>query len=146
MGTGLSPGSVSDIPDQWRGGRSSAENKKRLPYPAIGRGYSKRSVRTEEKSGQHDEKVFKRELLRLEASLRSAGVLPKLVFLHYPPRYKGYACKEILELLQQYDVRRCFFGHLHGPSHNLAMEGIWDGIEYRLLSADKLNFQPFQVI
>lgn len=100
----------------------------------------------EEKSGQHDEKVFKRELLRLEASLRSAGALPKLVFLHYPPRYKGYACKEILELLQQYDVRRCFFGHLHGPSQNLAMEGLWDGIEYRLLSADKLNFQPFQVI
>jgi predicted phosphohydrolase len=100
----------------------------------------------EEKSGQHDEKVFKRELLRLEASLRSAGTLPKLVFLHYPPRYKGYACKEILELLQRYDVRRCFFGHLHGPSHNLAMEGLWDGIEYRLLSADKLNFQPFQVI
>ena len=100
----------------------------------------------EEKSGQHDEKVFKRELLRLEASLRSAGALPKLVFLHYPPRYKGYVCNEILEVLQQYDVRRCFFGHLHGPSHNLAMEGLWDGIEYRLLSADKLNFQPFQVI
>lgn len=100
----------------------------------------------EEKSGQHDEKVFKRELLRLEASLRSAGMLPKLVFLHYPPRYKGYVCKEILELLRQYDVRRCFFGHLHGPSHNLAMEGLWDGIEYRLLSADKLNFHPFQVI
>lgn len=100
----------------------------------------------EEKSGQHDEKVFKRELLRLEASLRSAGELPKLVFLHYPPRYKGYSCNEILELLHRYDVRRCFFGHLHGPSHNLAMEGLWDGIEYRLLSADKLNFQPFQVI
>lgn len=100
----------------------------------------------EERSGAHDEKVFKRELLRLEASLQSAGELPKIVFLHYPPRYKGYECEEILQLLKKYDVRRCFYGHLHGASHGLAMEGLWDGIEYRLVSADKLNFQPFTVI
>ncbi len=99
----------------------------------------------EERSGQHDEKVFKRELLRLEASLQSAGDLPKMVFLHYPPRYKGYCCDEILELLQKYEVRRCFYGHLHGPSHKLAMEGLWDGIEFRLVSGDFLDFQPFLV-
>ena len=100
----------------------------------------------EERSGEHDEKVFKRELLRLEASLKSAGERPKLVFLHYPPRYKGYQCDEILDLLQRYEVRRCFYGHLHGPSHKLAMEGLWDGVEFRLVSADFLDFQPFQVI
>ncbi len=100
----------------------------------------------EERSGAHDEKVFRRELLRLEASLQSAGALPKIVFLHYPPRYKGYECEEILELLKKYDVRRCFYGHLHGASHGLALEGLWDGVEYRLVSADKLNFQPFPVI
>ena len=48
----------------------------------------------EEKSGEHDEKVFRRELIRLEASLQSAGELPKMVFLHYPPRYKGYECQQ----------------------------------------------------
>ena len=100
----------------------------------------------EEKSGAHDEKVFRRELMRLEASLQSAGDLPKLVFLHYPPRYKGYECDEILSLLGKYDVRRCFYGHLHGASHGLAMEGLWDGIEYKLVSADRLNFQPLQII
>lgn len=100
----------------------------------------------EERSGQHDEKVFKRELLRLEASLKAAGDMPKLVFLHYPPRYKGYTCEPILELLKQYDVRRCFYGHLHGGSHGLAQEGLWDGIDFKLLSADKLAFQPFQVL
>ena len=100
----------------------------------------------EERSGQHDEKVFKRELLRLEASLKSAGDLPKLVFLHYPPRYRGYECREILDLLEKYEVRRCFYGHLHGPSHKLAMEGLWDGVEFRLVSADFLDFQPFKVI
>lgn len=99
----------------------------------------------EERSGQHDEKVFKRELLRLEASLQSAGDLPKIVFLHYPPKYKGYNCDEILELLEHYQVRRCFYGHLHGPSHGLAMEGLWDGVDFRLVSADYLNFHPYKV-
>jgi predicted phosphohydrolase len=100
----------------------------------------------EERSGQHDEKVFKRELMRLEASLKSAGDLPKYVFLHYPPRYKGYTCQPILDLLAKYQVRRCFYGHLHSASHALAVEGIWDGVEYSLVSSDKLNFQPFSVI
>ena len=99
----------------------------------------------EEKSGQHDEKVFRRELLRLEASLKAAGEKQKLVFLHYPPRYKGYECPEILQLLQQYNVRQCFYGHLHGASHNLALEGLWDGVEFSLVSADYLQFIPKKI-
>ncbi len=100
----------------------------------------------EEKGDPQDEKVFRRELMRLEASLKSAGDLPKIVFLHYPPRYKGYECREILELLAIYDVRQCYYGHLHGASHGLALDGLWDGVEYRLVSADKLDFEPFRVI
>lgn len=100
----------------------------------------------EERSTGHDEKVFNRELLRLEASLKSAGDLPKTVFLHYPPRYKGYVCEQILDLLKTYDVRRCFYGHLHGASHGLAVEGLWDGIDFKLVAADRLNFRPFTVI
>ena len=100
----------------------------------------------EERSGVHDEKVFRRELIRLESSLKAAGELPKMVFLHYPPRYKGYTCEPILELLAKYDVRKCYYGHLHGASHGLAMEGVWDGIEFRLVSADKLAFVPHCVV
>lgn len=100
----------------------------------------------EERSGAHDEKVFRRELCRLEASLKAAGEKQKLVFLHYPPKYKGYECREIVALLEKYEVRRCFYGHLHGGSHKLAMEGQWDGVDYRLVSADYLNFKPFKVI
>ena len=100
----------------------------------------------EERGSDHDEKVFKRELIRLEASLQSAGDLPKIVFLHYPPLYKGYRCDEIIELLERYEVRQCFYGHLHGASHGLAMEGLWNGVEYRLVAADKLNFQPYKVL
>lgn len=99
----------------------------------------------EERSSEHDEKVFKRELIRLEASLKSAGDLPKLVFLHYPPRYKGYTCDEMLEILDRYHVQHCYYGHLHGASHTLAMEGQWDGVEFKLLSADRLNFQPYRI-
>lgn len=100
----------------------------------------------ESRSSAHDEKVFKRELIRLETSLKAAGDLPKMVFLHYPPKYKGYECPEILELLHKYQVRRCFYGHLHGASHGLAIEGVWDGVEYKLVAADRLNFKPFPVI
>lgn len=99
----------------------------------------------EERSGEHDEKVFKRELLRLEASLKAAEEKQKYVFLHYPPRYKGYQCTEILDLLKRYEVRRCFYGHLHGPSHALAQEGLWDCVEFKLVAADYLDFQPFTV-
>lgn len=100
----------------------------------------------EDRSGEHDEKIFKRELIRLETSLQSAGTLPKIVFLHYPPKYKGYECQEIIDLLKRYDVRQCYYGHLHGPSHALAMEGPWDGIEYKLVSADRLNFRPMRIL
>ena len=99
----------------------------------------------EERSGQHDEKVFKRELIRLESSLKAAGDKPKLVFLHYPPLYKGYRCDEIIALLKTYGVQECYYGHLHGPAHGLAMEGQWDGIFYRLVSADRLNFKPYRI-
>lgn len=100
----------------------------------------------EERHGAHDEKVFRRELIRLETSLKSAGEKNKMVFLHYPPRYKGYECREILELLQKYEVRRCYYGHLHGGSHALAMEGLWDGVEFRLAAADYIGFKPLTVI
>ena len=100
----------------------------------------------EERHGTHDEKVFKRELCRLEASLKAAGEKKKMVFLHYPPRYKGYECREILDLFEQYGVRRCYYGHLHGGSHKLAMEGLWDNVEYRLVAADYIGFIPQTVI
>ena len=99
----------------------------------------------ESRSGEHDEKIFKRELIRLEASLQSAGEMRKIVFLHYPPKYKGYECPEILELLEKYRVSMCFYGHLHGPSHGLAVEGLYKNVEYRLVSADRLNFKPYLI-
>ncbi|MCI8478262.1 MAG: serine/threonine protein phosphatase [Oscillospiraceae bacterium] len=96
----------------------------------------------EEEQNGHNAKVFQRELIRLEASLKAAGDREKLCFLHYPPCYQGYTCPEILALLEQYGVRRCYYGHLHGGSHRLAIEGNYGPVEYHLVSADYLGFQP----
>ena len=97
-------------------------------------------------AGGHDEKVFRRELGRLETSLKAAGGHEKLCFLHYPPRYRGYACPEILALLKQYGVRSCYYGHLHADSIRLALEGEYEGIDYHLLSADYVNFMPQKIL
>lgn len=99
----------------------------------------------EEKEGTHDEKVFRRELIRLEASLKAAGDHRKLCFLHYPPRYKGYTCPEILELLERYEVVGCYYGHLHGDSHKLALQGNYAGMEFVLVAADYVNFKPVKI-
>lgn len=96
----------------------------------------------EEEQDGHNEKVFNRELIRLEASLKAAGEGEKICFLHYPPIYRGYRCPEIIRLLEQYGVSRCYYGHLHGGSHRLAVEGRQGSVEYHLVSADFLRFQP----
>lgn len=95
--------------------------------------------------GSHNDRVFKREVLRLEASLKAAGECEKYCFLHYPPRYRGYQCPEILSLLKQYGVSLCCYGHLHGDSHKLAIEGSCDGTQFRLCAADFVNFSPIRL-
>lgn len=90
-------------------------------------------------------KVFLRELIRLETSLKAAGEKNKICFLHYPPLYQGYVCQEILDLLERYDVSACYYGHLHGASCRLAIEGLRGKVEYRLVSADYINFRPQKI-
>lgn len=68
----------------------------------------------EENAKPQSAKVFRREVMRLEASLKAADEREKLCFLHYPPLYQGYTCPEILALLEQYGVTACYYGHLHG--------------------------------
>lgn len=96
----------------------------------------------EENGAPQSEKVFRRELIRLEASLKAAGEREKYCFLHYPPLYRGYRCQEIIALLEQYQVKTCCYGHLHGPSHRLAIEGLQGTVDYRLVSADYVGFCP----
>ena len=100
----------------------------------------------EENGTPHWEKVFNRELIRLEASLKAAGEREKLCFLHYPPLYRGYRCQEIIDLLERYQVQVCCYGHLHGASHRLAIEGVQGNVDYRLVSADFVGFRPKKIL
>ena len=100
----------------------------------------------EENGSPQSEKVFRRELIRLEASLKAAGEREKYCFLHYPPLYRGYRCQEIIDLLEQYQATACYYGHLHGPSHRLAVEGMQGTVDYRLISADYVGFRPKKIL
>ena len=99
----------------------------------------------EEDAAPESAKVFRRELGRLEASLASAGTGEKLCFLHYPPLYRNYICPELIALMERSGVRRCFYGHLHGPAHHIALEGLRGTINYTMVSADYLNFKPLKI-
>lgn len=100
----------------------------------------------EEKGIEHDQKIMRREVMRLEASLKAAGEKEKLVFLHYPPIYQHYTCEAILELFEQYRVRLCCYGHIHGKGCLSAFNG-WRGCtEFRLVSADHVDFTPIKLL
>ena len=94
----------------------------------------------------HDEKVMNRELGRLRASLEAAPEgAERVAFLHYPPVYPNANAQQVIDLLKEYDVKRCFYGHLHGNAIRFAVQGTVDGIEYRLISADALAFCPYKI-
>lgn len=93
----------------------------------------------------HDEKIFRRELLRLETSLkagRDSGAKELYCFLHYPPIYANFRCGEIIDLMKKYGVTRCIYGHLHSDSLRWAVTGSHEGIEFILVSGDYLDFTP----
>ena len=99
----------------------------------------------EDHGTDHDRKMMLREIQRLEVSLKAGGDREKIVFLHYPPVFQNYRCEEILQLLQDYRVKRCYYGHIHGRGCPLAFNG-WIGCTwFRLVSADWLNFQPEEI-
>lgn len=93
----------------------------------------------------HDEKVINRENGRLRASLQSAVNENKLVFIHYPPLSGNEEATGIIALMQEFNVKHCYYGHLHSASIRNAIEGKHYGIEFKLISADSLNFCPYKI-
>lgn len=92
------------------------------------------------------EKLMAREAGRLRMSLQAAGdAEEKIVFLHYPPVFPGACAEELVQVLHEFGVRRCFYGHLHGKALHYAVQGVRDGIEYRLISADGIAFCPYKI-
>ncbi len=95
-----------------------------------------------------DEKVVNREAGRLRMSIEEAKKLggELTVFLHYPPYYRGTECTEIMDVLIEYNVRKCYYGHIHGKKNfRLAHEGVYKGVDFKLISCDKVGFMPVLV-
>lgn len=95
-----------------------------------------------ESEDEHNEKVLNREVGRLKISLDSAQCEQKIVFLHYPPVTIDSKCDEIFNLLKEYGIKKCYYGHLHGMAAKTAVDDTFDGIKFNLVSCDKLSFTP----
>ncbi len=97
-----------------------------------------------ENGQQQDEKVILREAGRLKASLDYIkSDKEKIVFLHYPTIYQEQRANHIINTLKEYNIKRCFYGHLHGKTINYAFNGVSDGIKYKLISRDAIDFCPY---
>lgn len=99
--------------------------------------------------GQEDEKIYKRELIRLEMSLSHAKRAQEglsdgfiVLMMHYPPLGEQGVPTGFTELIDQYGVRSVVYGHLHAQSCNSAFNGRLNGVKYDLCSADYLEFKP----
>ena len=90
-------------------------------------------------------KIVTREASRLKLSLSEGAKLDdereKIVFLHFPPVWDDFVCEEILAVLKEFDVKRCYFGHIHGL-YSIPSSFTRDGIRFIMTSADFLNFTP----
>lgn len=96
-----------------------------------------------------DEKVLKREVQRLETSIKSAveAGLEPLVFMHYPPIFASNFNYDILEILYRYNIKECYYGHIHGRSaHELCVKNTYDGVNFHLISGDYIHFMPEKVL
>ncbi len=91
-----------------------------------------------------EQKVMDREVGRMKLSLSQARQQP-LVFLHYPPLYRNNSFDKMIDLLQEYQVKEVYYGHLHEKACHYAVQGEIDGIRYRLISADYLQFKPLKI-
>ena len=99
-------------------------------------------------SSEENKKIYERELIRLRMSLDDAikkDCEKIFVFLHYPPITQNAYATSFHNLMKEYPVTKCIYGHLHSQSHAFAAEGVYDGIEYILASADYVKFMPINL-
>ncbi|MCI8617597.1 MAG: serine/threonine protein phosphatase [Clostridia bacterium] len=95
---------------------------------------------------QEDIRLTKREIDRFELSIKDGiskyGEHKEIIaFLHYPPVTQKYMNTDYIKLMKKYNIKRCFYGHLHSSSIHDAIEGSINGIELKLVSSDGLNFE-----
>lgn len=88
------------------------------------------------------EKNVLREIGRLKTSIESTKTeKPKIAIFHFPPFFTEEKDEyKFTKILEEYNVKKCYYGHLHGASHSNAIEGVINGIEYHLVSSDYIGF------
>lgn len=100
--------------------------------------------------GEHDTKIYYREVNRLQLSLDHAkklGCKKIIVMLHYPPTNDRKESSLFTNLFEQYPVTQVVYGHLHGEeSFNNSLRGMYRDINYTLVSADAISFSPHKII
>lgn len=98
---------------------------------------------------EHDRKIYDREVARLRLSLeeaRTQGIDRIIGVLHYPPTNDKHQPSDFTRLMEEYGVKTCVYGHLHGKdAFPNGMKGIYNGVEYRLVSLDYLQAKPEEV-
>lgn len=117
-------------------------------YDGIGiagtRGWSSVDIEKDEQN----QKIFNRELNRLRLSLESIReeVDKKIVMIHYPPFNTDLNPNEFIDIMKEFDVDICLYGHLHAEGHRYAIEGVIEGIEFHCISSDFINFIPKKIL
>lgn len=102
-------------------------------------------------SEETDRKIYRRELMRIKLSLDEAKAVQDdktlIAATHFPPFNEKKEASDITRLFTEYGVRKAVYGHLHGSGGFAnAYEGFLSGVEYRLVSFDKLEAAPLLVI
>ena len=94
------------------------------------------------------EKIRNRELLRLRLGLDAARGLQQnaphkeiLVFLHFPPLWGDFINEPFLATMEEYGVKRVFFGHIHG-NYTAQKEQRHGNLTLSLIASDFLDFIP----
>lgn len=102
---------------------------------------------------EENRRILKRENDRLKLSIED-GIKKFgdnkeiIVFIHYPPFFKESLVPEeidFIETIKKYNVKKCFYAHLHSDSHKDAIEGTIEGIEFKLVSSDYLKFDLLKI-
>ena len=97
----------------------------------------------------HDRKIYEREIGRIRMSLEDAkkkGAREIIGVLHYPPTNDKHQVSGFTELMTEYGVKTCVYGHLHGKEkYKRGLKGVLNGVEYKLVSLDYLNADPLRI-
>ena len=97
-----------------------------------------------------DDKIFKRELQRLQMALERAetigGGKPILVMMHFPPRMADETDSPFTRTLEAFPrVRAAVYGHLHAEAFAAGVAGVYGGIRYDPVSCDGIGFCPKEI-